>query len=883
MTSNNKETKDNIHQIKTLIISKDKNSSKNPIKNITIAKNIQELRSNLTTSKISKAQFLLSIEKSSYQKLHKKYFVPNTQFDLFCCNCLIKNAACSLVSQFKENMVLDYLDEFLKRSYILKESKERIPKFYLYYKHYSIFFGQPFFSNLPLNKMLQRNGEKKARIYYKNHYQNGESKDNDNENGFAESGSESESEENKLFSNNENGNIFNSKVKNNIDNVTTLTTISYMENNTINLGLNNERIEIFSENKKEKSNDTTVVDLMDDINKSIKKLKKDKNGHRNVKKKNYSLGENFYNMIKKNINSNKNVFRNKQNLMDLINQNNSIKGTNSKVKKKLFLTKTNQNLGSQLPSATNRAPQKKKINLIKNENTTSNNGIINSNKMYKKRKMISFGNDDVNKIFSTDMKYNQKNKETSMNKRKLNSNFLSSISINNNNTSKTNEFKKLNSPVAMNKKVVSKKFEMENTYSNKANRISKNFSENKKNITTKKMMSNNLFTVGEEKRVGVNKLNLNIKKLAIDNYAHNQAQMSKEKISKKVQLKNTFSPLDKKKLIDFSNTFGNDQEYFHQRNKSNFLQNSVKKHIYTYKVINTENSNNKAYIKPAIRIKKNEKFLLNKQISVNLNENKHRVPMRNNYLSNNIGNNKTNDLKNTNFNKYLLEVIKKSKYQHYNSLTGQVEPNKTNKNKDLFQFALSLLVNEASARKDPNRTNILEPYNHTTQNLNTNTKTFYKDKNGKVNEKNKNKKYNLNINIKNEININENNTINNNTYRNNSNTQRLDHKSLNKKYIDFKLKKPIHSSLAKNDNYFTCRKNDTKSKNFNTNNNLLNNNNSNHYFYTFSSNQTNNQNKNNKDNIMIKSYNNKIRSNYPNLIYHNKKFAAVYNNLNKSK
>ena len=85
-------------------------------------------------------------------------------------------------------MISDYINEFLRRQYTTIEAKERIPKFYLYYKHYSIFFGQPFIKNFNFNKLIQKNGEKKARIYYKNHYQNGESKDEGNENlGFAQS------------------------------------------------------------------------------------------------------------------------------------------------------------------------------------------------------------------------------------------------------------------------------------------------------------------------------------------------------------------------------------------------------------------------------------------------------------------------------------------------------------------------------------------------------------------------------------------------------------------------------------------------------------------------------------------------------------------------
>ena len=134
----------------------------------------------------------------AYNNLYKKYNYTFKRYNLLCINYLLSNKSCRLVSIFKEKMITDYIDEFLKRKYSIKESEERIPKFYLYYKHYSIFFGQPFFTDFSFNILLQKNGEKKARIYYKKHYQNGESKDEDNENiGFAESGSDEDDEDKK--------------------------------------------------------------------------------------------------------------------------------------------------------------------------------------------------------------------------------------------------------------------------------------------------------------------------------------------------------------------------------------------------------------------------------------------------------------------------------------------------------------------------------------------------------------------------------------------------------------------------------------------------------------------------------------------------------------
>jgi len=82
-----------------------------------------------------------------------------------------------------------------------------------------------------------------------------------------------------------------------------MSTINSIENNTINLGLNNEKIEIFSENKKERSNDTTIGEIVEDINKGIEKVNNAKNKNTIKKKKKKSLGEN--NVVNEDIKKNK--------------------------------------------------------------------------------------------------------------------------------------------------------------------------------------------------------------------------------------------------------------------------------------------------------------------------------------------------------------------------------------------------------------------------------------------------------------------------------------------------------------------------------------------------------------------------------------------------
>jgi len=190
-------------------------------------------------------------------------------------------------------MLTDYVEEFLRRKYNISEIRERIPKFSIYYKNYLNFFCKPTYNCFKFNKIIQNYGEKKAEIYYKQNYQGGVTNDEEN-NGMEESSSDESSNKENEYEFNDDGKIFNNMVKEKLDNVTVMTTISNTGNNTINLNINNEKIEVFSENKAEISNDTTIGDIIDDIKKEMKKInkkkktkKKFKYSHRNYM--NYSL------------------------------------------------------------------------------------------------------------------------------------------------------------------------------------------------------------------------------------------------------------------------------------------------------------------------------------------------------------------------------------------------------------------------------------------------------------------------------------------------------------------------------------------------------------------------------------------------------------------
>ena len=832
-TSNIKE------KLRSIYTERENNKNNSKVSNI-----IQSLKKNKHYYKKKISQKKNSYESIAYNKLIKKYNYNADKYNLLCVNYLLSNSYCHLVSEFKEKMISDYINEFLRRQYTTIEAKERIPKFYLYYKHYSIFFGQPFIKNFNFNKLIQKNGEKKARIYYKNHYQNGESKDEGNENlGFAqsESGNDGDNDNTSKLNNKKRkvSHIFDSSIKENIDNATLMTTINSIENNTINLKLNNEKIEIFSENKADKSNDTTLGEIINYINKKDLEEKKEKN--KNIKKKNYSIGENIFNLLNKN---NKKIYineNNKKKLIELINTNpNSMnqKIRMSSIKRSLIKTQnnntnTNNTQRNVSHTKTNANDEKIKKKIISNKN-------LNSNRVYKKVKLLSFADDDINNLINSNMIKSSRNRNINKNIK------IKKIGLMNNN--------------------------MNNKYINKI-KISKTL----KNITDRNIKRNTTSNKKEKKKIELNNLV--------------ESQMIKEKKNnnKKIISRNYYiSPLNKKftynnnkfqinhikyinnNKISLSNlsyqTINYEKGLTHQRTKSNNVENPL-----TFsKCLITER--NKVYNKPFIRINKNEKIKkeirsINNEIKTSINENYNSlIHQKSSFKSfNDLKNNKdqsnkkiniNNYNKKSNFSKYIMEVIKTS-----NSNNNKYYAKKPNKNKDIFQIALSLMNNQNNLKKN----------------------------------------YNLNININNEININENNNINNSTYSISNLTQRINTKNINNKNLinlkQNKNKKETINSYRSNYpfskkkiNFNNVNINQKKGKkikqrnyekNFNEalttiNNNLVSS--------ILLNNSLENNNKINlKNNKKYKKYHTKSITNLIDLMNHNKRLISLYRNLNKSK
>jgi len=294
---------------------------------------LKKTKNNLSYKNINdKANLFILTEKKLWTNLKNKYNCNKHIYESFLVEYLLNNVNCHLVSVFKEKMIDDYIDEFLHRRYTNFECEDRIPKFYKYYKNYLLFFCKPIFKDQKYNKLIQYNGEKKAELYYKKNYLKSKSIDNIKDFGFEKTDSEISSEGQKNSQIKKDEIIFNDSVKKNLENITIMTTISNDVNKTVNLNIDNERLEVFCENKYDKSNDTTVVNFIDNYQKELQNNKNKKN-HKNFKNFNHS-----YILGKNNFSGNKNnkVFKSSSTYKHLINN------FSNKILKEKLINKSNK-------------------------------------------------------------------------------------------------------------------------------------------------------------------------------------------------------------------------------------------------------------------------------------------------------------------------------------------------------------------------------------------------------------------------------------------------------------------------------------------------------------------------------------------------------------
>ena len=298
--------------------------------------------------------------------IYSKYGDIEEDFDLLYINQLVYDKSSRYNILFKEYQYTHNDEEFLKRYYKKYESKPRIPKLSEYYKNYHLFFCRPNFKDIVISDLMENYGDDKAEVFYKNNYENSDTKNEQSEKKNSESLSSLDNiTDNKIIFNKKTKKIIDHNLDNNYGTLTlTTTSINTVLNNN-----KNEKNEISSYN----NNDGLISarSLNDSFEKIVHNFifyKKSKKSEKNKK----------YEPMKNKIQYGKKVYKigapygtkkiNK-NLIYSLNLNNT--PTSSNVNDKLTKNTAKNSLFSLLKS-------KNIINYVKTDNNININGKPNN-------------------------------------------------------------------------------------------------------------------------------------------------------------------------------------------------------------------------------------------------------------------------------------------------------------------------------------------------------------------------------------------------------------------------------------------------------------------------------------------------------------------------
>ena len=265
--------------------------------------NIKDFQISTSTFSIKENKSLIiQIKSLARQKLSNKYNCYLKKYNCFIINNILRNDNCHIVALFKDILINYSNIEFISKFYDINEIKESIKKSYIFYKNYFNFYCKPTFRWIPFSLLMKNYFDIKAKCFLNINNQanslleesSSNKKSNTIEKKTIESLSDSEI-------------IFNYKVKEFLENITTLTNVpDNSVSNTINLNIDKEKLEIYRENKKDYSNNTTFEQI-------VNCMQNNNNNKINNKKENILKNELLGNKNNININLNLNLVNTKKN------------------------------------------------------------------------------------------------------------------------------------------------------------------------------------------------------------------------------------------------------------------------------------------------------------------------------------------------------------------------------------------------------------------------------------------------------------------------------------------------------------------------------------------------------------------------------------------
>ena len=301
---------------------------------------------------------------------------------------LIFNKDCHLVTVFKDYMIWDFIDEFLKRYYNREEGKDRIPRYAHFYRNYSKFFCRPTFRDFEINEIIQEHGEKRAELYYNQNFRSKKDKNNFADEGLFE---DDDSESVHVSKSKIEKTIFNKTIKKSIEDTNLY---SAKDNETFLLNVDKDLIDDQNLLTKNSTNQS-ILKIINDFNK--KKLEKEinENSNDNIKikeinnKKEENKNQENNNLnIKKEVskkeeinvlNKKKDEENKKKDLLNKIKEDNYI--SNKKLEDNHILIKKKED--------SNIISKKKQNNYIINKKKEDSHNFSNSKKEENKHETIN--------------------------------------------------------------------------------------------------------------------------------------------------------------------------------------------------------------------------------------------------------------------------------------------------------------------------------------------------------------------------------------------------------------------------------------------------------------------------------------------------------------
>ena len=598
-------------------------------------------------------------------QLHKHNSTP-AQKNIMIINDIIDTKTNHFLAKFKDFLISDYVDEFLKRYFTTDECEELIPKFFLYYKNYLKFFCRGFFADFKANKIIQDNGEFQAELYYNNNY--GAKEDRKRKKTKEEKISEHTQSESKseISQDNKNNNsniskinsfnkiklIFSKSIRKKLGGVETsrmqekkeISNILYKNKNET-LTLNNET-KIYNEDNIY-TNENSLINLLNElINKKLSRKKLNPNK-----------------IVKHNINE--------KNIVNIY-----------------------KNLLSQSPMKSARYQ-----NYIKNGIYNKTSKKVSSIKIFNKNIPIIFKNKNHN--LSNDMKipFLDKTKMTSRNNQSRNSrtNFSSRANNSTNIFIKNSKSKKGHKKRKNNSRSILTQIKMGNFASSKLNKSK--YSNFNKNIINKKRKKS-IYTGFYFKNMSNNSSNSSrsLKKNFIGSFhSNNNNNNNNQKINNKIK---HYQYMNFKNKATNRNKIQN-KIYRHKQNWSLSNSNSIYNNFHiniNNNIMLLNNNNNNSNIRHLISNKNNMKLFSknkNNNGSCNINNN-------NNNIKNNIFNYKRNNKNINSRNQNIIDINKYKTEIKNMQLNSKKKSNNNNKNIYSSNSKFMSLEKSKSKNKDKN-------------------------------------------------------------------------------------------------------------------------------------------------------------------------------------